>query len=105
MGDNRFQPVTSKNDAREDGFEKQATIGVTALFTVVAVMILALQGFESLIGGIVGIVLYFVPGVVAYNRKHNNRAAILTLNILLGWTVIGWAGALVWAMTKDVEGK
>ena len=26
---------------------------------------------------------------------------LIALNILLGWTVIGWVVALVWALTKD----
>jgi hypothetical protein len=29
--------------------------------------------------------------------------AITVLNVLLGWTFIGWVVALVWASTMDVE--
>jgi hypothetical protein len=43
--------------------------------------------------------LYFLPGIVGYARKHHNAAAILTLNLLAGWTTIGWISAFVWAMT------
>ena len=60
---------------------------------------------ESSLVFVFGSIIYLIPAVVAYMRKHNNRAAIIMLNILLGWTLIGWVGALVWAMTKDVEGK
>ncbi|MFC2117754.1 superinfection immunity protein [Bacteroidota bacterium] len=52
---------------------------------------------------ILGIIVHFIPAYVAYNRKKKNRAAILILNIFLGWTLLGWVGALVWAMTKDKE--
>lgn len=48
-----------------------------------------------------GIALYFVPTLVAGRRNHRNSGAILALNILLGWTFIGWALALVWALTDN----
>jgi uncharacterized membrane protein YhaH (DUF805 family) len=45
------------------------------------------------------LVLYFIPTIVALARKHHNRLAIGALNLLLGWTVVGWVVALVWALT------
>ena len=45
------------------------------------------------------LVVYFLPSVVAYARRHHNRTAILALNILLGSTGLGWAVALIWALT------
>ena len=47
--------------------------------------------------------IYFIPAIVASNRRHRNRTAIGVLNLLLGWTLIGWVAALVWALTADVE--
>jgi len=44
--------------------------------------------------------LYFTPVFVASSRDHPNTGAILALNILLGWTLLGWVAALVWAMTS-----
>lgn len=44
-----------------------------------------------------GIWINFIPTWVAYSREHPNRVPILLLNIFLGWTLIGWVGALVWA--------
>lgn len=43
---------------------------------------------------------YFVPTVVATLRKHRQAGAIIAVNVLLGWTFIGWVVALVWAMTN-----
>ncbi len=43
---------------------------------------------------------YFLPTVVAYNRKQPNLTAIGVLNVFLGWTFVGWVVALVWAMSK-----
>jgi cytoskeletal protein RodZ len=51
--------------------------------------------------GILLILLYFVPSLVAKLRKKRNRDAIMLLNLLLGWTVIGWIVALIWAVTVD----
>jgi hypothetical protein len=50
------------------------------------------------------IILYFVPFIVALRREKENTGAILLLNIFLGWTLIGWVIALVWAATKDEKG-
>jgi len=52
---------------------------------------------------ILGVLLYFVPWVVAAARKHNNSPAIFALNLMLGWTVVGWVAALVWACTDNVK--
>jgi hypothetical protein len=45
--------------------------------------------------------VYIIPSFVAWERRHRNRNAIIALNILLGWTFVGWAVALVWALTVD----
>lgn len=42
---------------------------------------------------------YLLPGIVGQNRHHHQRTAIWVLNIFLGWTVLGWIAALVWAST------
>jgi len=43
--------------------------------------------------------LYFIPAIVASSRNHHQQTAIFILNLLLGWTVLGWICALVWACT------
>ncbi|GAB3276470.1 superinfection immunity protein [Kineosporia babensis] len=45
--------------------------------------------------------LYFLPTIVAVNRKHPNAGAIAALNFLAGWTFVGWVGAMVWSMTTQ----
>jgi hypothetical protein len=47
--------------------------------------------------------MYFVPAVVAVLRKHNNSGAICILNLLLGWTFIGWVVAIVWSFTDNTR--
>src|SRR5260370_41849965 len=45
--------------------------------------------------------LYFLPYIVAALNKKQNSVAIGALNFFLGWTVVGWVIALVWALSKD----
>lgn len=49
-----------------------------------------------------GIVLYFLPAVIAFGRSKRDAGAIFVLNFFLGWTAIGWVIALVWALRQDV---
>ena len=44
--------------------------------------------------------IYGIPSYLAWYRAHHNLAAIVLLNLVLGWTVIGWIGALIWAATS-----
>lgn len=41
--------------------------------------------------------LYFLPTIVAAHRGHG-VAGILLLNLFFGWTLIGWAAMLLWAL-------
>jgi len=43
---------------------------------------------------------YLLPSVIAYTRHHHNADAIFALNLLLGWTFLGWVVALVWSLTS-----
>jgi hypothetical protein len=47
--------------------------------------------------------LYPLPSFVAAYRRHNAVLDIIIFNLWLGWTVIGWIGALIWACNWDVE--
>ena len=50
--------------------------------------------------------IYFLPFVVAKIRGLPNRDSIFTLNLFLGWTLVGWvvAGALATA-SDNPEGR
>ena len=48
---------------------------------------------------IVLIGIYFVPTIIAAIRQHHNGIPIFLVNILLGWTFIGWVVALIWSCT------
>ena len=49
--------------------------------------------------------LYFLPTIVAILRDHRNAAAILILNLFLGWTFLGWVAALVWSATDATRSR
>jgi ABC-type sugar transport system permease subunit len=44
---------------------------------------------------------YFLPFAIAFNRKRVNTGAIFALNLFLGWSLIGWVIALVWALKDE----
>jgi hypothetical protein len=48
------------------------------------------------------LLVYFIPSFVAAARNQDTRFTIFAINLVLGWTVIGWIGALVWAIHKPV---
>ncbi len=50
--------------------------------------------------------LYLMPTFVAFHRKHRNRWPLLALNVLFGWSFIGWVACLVWAcVAKNLEAE
>lgn len=48
---------------------------------------------------ITSLCLYFFPAI--YGKDKRNAGAIFALNLFLGWTLVGWVVALVWAVSKD----
>lgn len=48
---------------------------------------------------IVGGFIYFIPAFLAKDKK--NARGIIVLNVFLGWTLIGWVAALVWAVSDE----
>jgi hypothetical protein len=46
-----------------------------------------------------GLLLYFLPTILAMVRRHHNVLGVFLLNFFLGWSVIGWIIALVWSLS------
>lgn len=57
---------------------------------------------EILLLIIIGLV-YFLPTIIAYARKHNNSMSISVANLLVGWTMLGWCASMIWACTSNVK--
>lgn len=49
--------------------------------------------------------LYFIPAIVASIKKHPYSTGVFLLNLFLGWTVLGWIGALIWSVCVKKEAK
>ena len=47
--------------------------------------------------------IYFIPTICANYLGHKNTIAIFLLNLLAGWTLIGWIGSIVWAFMEGQE--
>jgi hypothetical protein len=45
------------------------------------------------------VLLYFLPAIIG--RRKREAVGIFLVNLLLGWTVIGWIIALLWACTSE----
>ncbi|HYL86381.1 MAG TPA: superinfection immunity protein [Candidatus Angelobacter sp.] len=52
---------------------------------------------------LISLFLYFLPAFLARNKP--NFTSILLLNLLAGWTFIGWIIALVWALSGPPQGQ
>jgi hypothetical protein len=48
-------------------------------------------------------VIYFIPTAIAIIRKNRQTPAVIAVNFFLGWTLLGWVGALVWALAGPQE--
>ena len=46
-------------------------------------------------------IFYFLPFAIAFHKKRANTGAIFALNLFLGWSLIGWVVALVWALKEE----
>jgi Superinfection immunity protein len=45
--------------------------------------------------------IHFLPTIIAALRNGRSVVGIFLLNLLLGWTVIGWIIALIWALRDE----
>ena len=47
--------------------------------------------------------VYLLPSVVAASTRHRHTGLIVMLNVFLGWTIVGWLVAFVWALINPVR--
>ncbi|MBS0151670.1 MAG: superinfection immunity protein [Nitrospira sp.] len=43
---------------------------------------------------------YCLPAFIALARGHPNCLLIGVVNLTMGWTVLGWIGALYWSLGR-----
>ncbi len=44
-----------------------------------------------------GFFFYSLPLIIAILRDSRHQAGIMVLDVLLGWTVVGWLISFIWA--------
>ena len=49
------------------------------------------------------VLLYFLPAIIG--RHKRDAAGIFLVNLLFGWTVIGWIIAMIWACASEDYGQ
>ena len=54
---------------------------------------------------IAALFFYLLPSMIASIRHLEHGGAIIAINLLFGWTVLGWIAALIWAVVEKPRGK
>ena len=49
--------------------------------------------------------VYFLPSILAASKGHPHAPTLFLVNILSGWTIVGWLACLVWAASLPGEPK
>lgn len=49
--------------------------------------------------------VYVLPVLMAWSLGSPYRMSITVLDVLLGWTVLGWLAALIWAVVTGKSGS
>jgi hypothetical protein len=47
--------------------------------------------------------MYWLPTLIAVIRRTPSALGIVVVNFFMGWTVIGWIVALVWALASNTS--
>ncbi|MDR2090528.1 MAG: superinfection immunity protein [Clostridiales bacterium] len=67
---------------------------------------LGITGEIIKVGGIiVGLALYLLPTFIALKTGGPNKKLAIIIDVLLGWTGLGWIAAFVFAVLKKPLGK
>jgi len=48
-------------------------------------------------------VMYWLPTLIAIVRQAPSALGVAMLNFFLGWTVVGWILALIWALAANTS--
>jgi len=101
-------PQNITNQAALEGSAAAAILdGCIALIVLVLLLIEWLSGAGFVQAAVssgavgVGMWVYFIPSRIAFKRSKKQKTPIAVLNLLLGWTILGWVGALVWATSSE----
>jgi len=49
------------------------------------------------------IIAYWTPAIVGARRRVTNEGSVIVVNLLLGWTVVGWIVAMAMAVRTSTR--
>jgi hypothetical protein len=49
---------------------------------------------------VLGVAIYFMPSLAAAAARHPSLQAVFVLNLLFGWTIVGWFVAITWTLRR-----
>jgi len=52
---------------------------------------------------VIGLGVYFLPTMLALYRNCHATSWIVMVNVLVGWTIVGWFAVLGWAATGKAD--
>lgn len=55
------------------------------------------RGPVAFASGLILGLIYFYPSINAVVRWHHSLKKLITVNALLGWTIVGWVVVLIWS--------
>ena len=76
----------------------------SVIFAILAIVLSIFMG-SSGVGAAFLISIYMFPAYLAQSRGHRNGDSIGTMNLFLGWTIIGWIACLIWAQNDFDESR
>lgn len=54
---------------------------------------------------LLAIIIYMIPTVIALARDIPQRSTVAVVNIIFGWTLIGWVIAFIWALMAETRSE
>ena len=86
---------------------KHVAFGIVALLCLLTLYIDISRSWPDGLTGLlfINIPLYMLPTIIAGYRVHPNTAAVAMLNLLLGWTGLGWVARVELRKTSPTVGN
>lgn len=72
-----------------------------AAFLLVGLLAAEDDGLFSVLEYYFKLSMYFMPSIIAFNKKKPDRTRILGYNILIGCTGIGWVLVFIWSLQSN----
>lgn len=59
--------------------------------------------FAVVIFVLLSLIFYMIPSIISGKRNTRHFGMICFINVVFGWTVLGWIAALIWAIVEGPE--